>query len=636
MQLVLKIKYFSLLIFVFFGFHGVWGQSINLLLGSNNTCNGVLEVGIYVNASQFSTQDFKIGSSSIFIDYNPSVVNLIEYDEHEFSLNMNPNNGWLEQKIDVDSECGLINLVLQLEDKSKNNIYINKQIPTKIGQLNFNILDPTTDPSISVRPEFTSFHEAASNDGSIQIPVIKFPKVLDYSCLENCMMAPEIVSINVQGEDCFSGALGAIELAISDNPDRDSVELSINGGISYEYLYPDDIGNIVFSNFTTGFYDFWIRWQNDECPTQIGIINVPVIGGPQVTANVDFDCNAQGLSGIRFTFPNQLPVINSIRFSIDGGFSYSPVVADHTGSYQINDLPVGQYHCFTSWGDGSCVTDLGVLDVLPPDVPTVFIVNEMDCINPGTRSQLALTVIDNLLYNDIEIILESNSIELVYDIEDNAGTVVLNEIPTENYKVYAKWKNIDCKDFIGTFSIRPANNNYDYAIESNNLSCSTIPTGEINIFIEAQNQPLLSIDGGITFKPPNISSNQYNYPNLVPGTYHIMIDWNSCIEYKDYITIKESGDCPSCVDGILNGDEEYVDCGGTFCVPCSTCEDEKTVNANLITNDLSFNANQWIEIKGTVASGLTVDVNAGEYILMKPQFEVSINSVFNAFIQDCN
>ena len=31
--------------------------------------------------------------------------------------------------------------------------------------------------------------------------------------------------------------------------------------------------------------------------------------------------------------------------------------------------------------------------------------------------------------------------------------------------------------------------------------------------------------------------------------------------------------CFACDDGIMNGDEEEVDCGGTVCAPCPTCDD---------------------------------------------------------------
>ncbi len=31
--------------------------------------------------------------------------------------------------------------------------------------------------------------------------------------------------------------------------------------------------------------------------------------------------------------------------------------------------------------------------------------------------------------------------------------------------------------------------------------------------------------------------------------------------------------CPTCDDGMMNGDEEGVDCGGTECIPCPTCDD---------------------------------------------------------------
>src|SRR5690606_12534486 len=44
--------------------------------------------------------------------------------------------------------------------------------------------------------------------------------------------------------------------------------------------------------------------------------------------------------------------------------------------------------------------------------------------------------------------------------------------------------------------------------------------------------------------------------------------------------------CPSCYDGIKNGNEVYQDCGGPDCEPCGTCDDEQR----------SWN---WREISGT-------------------------------------
>lgn len=47
-------------------------------------------------------------------------------------------------------------------------------------------------------------------------------------------------------------------------------------------------------------------------------------------------------------------------------------------------------------------------------------------------------------------------------------------------------------------------------------------------------------------------------------------------EVEDYTVILQDGTTPTCNDGIQNGDEEGVDCGGSFCDPCvsePTCDD---------------------------------------------------------------
>ncbi len=610
-------------------------QSINLFLTGQNGCNGLLEVAIFARASSFSDQDFKIGSSSIFLDFNPLVVQAINYSELEFSSVVDMNSGWLTHAISFDNECGLVNLVLQLADESLNTIYLNKQVATKIGILHFSISDPSADPDIMFRPELTSFYEAASNDGTVQIPALNFPKLTEYSCVDDCTNPPTVLNTVVQGEDCILGTLGKMGFSIADDPDREYLEISIDGGIIYDYEFADS-GSKIINGLSSGFYDVWVRWMNDECPIFVGKIQIPNIGGPPVTATPMIACTGENLSTILFTIQNQSPAVRKVKISIDGGFSYLPAVRDDIGSFETANLPPGQYHIVTEWYDGSCTTDLGIVDLVIPEIPTVFLVNPIECVSLANESQLVLDVVDSPSHSTIEIILEGKN-QLRFQIQDNVGHYILEGIGFGSYLVYAKWVNSDCLYFIGNFDVQNnSGNQFDYMMKTNTKSCAANPSGLIDVFIAANQIPMVSIDGGASYHGPNLGDNFFTFTNLSPGTYHVIINWNSCTEYVETVVITQAANCPTCTDGIQNGEETDIDCGGPFCAPCTGCESTEIIDVNLISGPSTFQANDWIQSSGTIAPNLSVEMNAGQYIELLPEFEVSMQSIFTAYIQDCN
>ncbi|MDX1477418.1 MAG: M12 family metallo-peptidase [Saprospiraceae bacterium] len=61
-------------------------------------------------------------------------------------------------------------------------------------------------------------------------------------------------------------------------------------------------------------------------------------------------------------------------------------------------------------------------------------------------------------------------------------------------------------------------------------------------------------------------SMQYNAPPPVCGSF-------TYGEVEDYTVVISTGGGPTCTDGIQNGDETGVDCGGSVCPPCPTCDD---------------------------------------------------------------
>lgn len=613
-----------------------FGQSVDLFFSSDNNCQEQLEVGIYIRASQFSAFDFKIGSSSIFIDFDPQVVHYESYIENEFSVNMGNYNGWLPHQFSSDNECGMLNLVLELEDLTLNNIYLSRQQATKIGSVYFDIIDPATDPLIAVRPEFSSVFGAGSNDGSTPIPILNIPQVLDYSCVEDCDVSPVIAGLEVIGENCFED-VGGFELYIGDNPGRDSIEISINGGFNYDYIASVN-SNYSIQDLSSGYYDLWLRWKNDQCPTPLGSYYIGSEGGPNVSVSVKNNCDQNLTASIVFEFPDQLPTINSLKFSIDGGSSFSPIVADNTGSYTFDDVDIGQYNCVVSWGDGTCLTNLGMLNVIPPDYPTLSVRQYGHCYSQQALSgSLFFDIVDNPAYTNLLISVDGG-ISFPYQVNDDIGTFAIHDFSEESFIVHAKWSSDGCSYYYGSGFFRYIPRAFDMAVEYTPEVCDNVLNGTINIvlYTDETPKPSMSIDGGQNFLYPTNGQGQYQFENLGPGIYPIYINWGECIEYHSLITIGEESDCPSCFDGIKNGDELYVDCGGSYCAPCDECQDLISVNANLVDTDILFRSNIKAEIKGLVEQNLDVNLQAAQEVILKPDFEVSINSVFHAYIEDCN
>ncbi|WP_299259391.1 glycosyl hydrolase family 8 [uncultured Aquimarina sp.] len=63
---------------------------------------------------------------------------------------------------------------------------------------------------------------------------------------------------------------GKITFTFSDEPDRGAIEFSSDGGLTYPLNVNDDLGSATFNNVAPGNYDVWVRWGNNDCPTNLG------------------------------------------------------------------------------------------------------------------------------------------------------------------------------------------------------------------------------------------------------------------------------------------------------------------------------------------------------------------------------
>ena len=67
--------------------------------------------------------------------------------------------------------------------------------------------------------------------------------------------------------------------------------------------------------------------------------------------------------------------------------------------------------------------------------------------------------------------------------------------------------------------------------------------------------------------------------NLEPGHYVLSFRWDCEQTSQIWIScasislVIDADVCPTCSDGLLNGDEEEIDCGGPDCDACPTCSD---------------------------------------------------------------
>ncbi len=73
---------------------------------------------------------------------------------------------------------------------------------------------------------------------------------------------------------------GTITFSFEDAADRETIGLSIDGGVSFEYV-DDTIGSYTFEELAAGTYDITIEWDNGDCPVDldpITIIEIDTIG----------------------------------------------------------------------------------------------------------------------------------------------------------------------------------------------------------------------------------------------------------------------------------------------------------------------------------------------------------------------
>lgn len=100
--------------------------------------------------------------------------------------------------------------------------------------------------------------------------------------------------------------------------------------------------------------------------------------------------------------------------------------------------------------------------------------------------------------------------------------------------------------------------------------------------------------------------------------------------------------CPTCDDGIKNGDEDDVDCGGSVCTACP-CTDivlvyDGTSSAVAIPDGTDRFVRDYIQSQGevTVQQGTMIELRAGQFIEVMADFEVAQGGELLLDITNCD
>lgn len=92
----------------------------------------------------------------------------------------------------------------------------------------------------------------------------------------------------------------------------------------------------------------------------------------------------------------------------------------------------------------------------------------------------------------------------------------------------------------------------------------------------------------------------------------------------------DNNNCETCTDGIQNGDETGVDCGGSLCASC--CPQNLTINDVPISNGI-YIADSQLNSQGEVNPNSNVTFKAGINVLLQDGFKAS--NYFKATIEGC-
>ena len=90
-----------------------------------------------------------------------------------------------------------------------------------------------------------------------------------------------------------------------------------------------------------------------------------------------------------------------------------------------------------------------------------------------------------------------------------------------------------------------------------------------------------------------------------------------------------------CDNGIKDGDEDDIDCGGSSCRPCHECNTPSPSLTNMIEEETFYRSNSEITVSNVISPDGSLMISSGIEITLESGFEIQIGGQLEALIENC-
>ena len=260
-----------------------------------------------------------------------------------------------------------------------------------------------------------------STNGKLIVKVLSNPKV--------------IVDVHhLNGEEH-----GAVTFNFPDHPDRTRMEFSINGVDGDYHPTVDNIGSFSITDLERGTYDAWVRWENGECPVNLGNFIIRNTGEcPEIRAESSESLVCEGTpvtlsvntaSGWSYSWSNgsnraSQTIIAKPSSYADEDIKYSVIVTDKNGCSREDKISIkvrSHPHANFTVNHPMCNRADGSINFRFQDHPT------------RKKLEFSVTGKDGIYKKS----------------DDNAGSFTITNLLAGRYSIWARWNNETCPIKLG-------------------------------------------------------------------------------------------------------------------------------------------------------------------------------------------
>ncbi|MBQ4818548.1 glycosyl hydrolase [Aquimarina sp. MMG016] len=448
-----------------------------------------------------------------------------------------------------------VELIYTSQNSGKISIEVNGQ---DVGDLNFTSngswVGSYTTATININiPSGASF-KVVNKNGDVALNVDYLNFITTGTTNPGICTGDDIPTATVSktNESSQGANDGSITFSFPNTANRTNIEFSIDGGSTYPYNVPDNSGSTTVSNLSPGTYQLYVRWGNNECPQDLGVVTINAGNGGGGT-----DCSGNCPDGFTFFACDRCWVDEAQAQSAgctETCNDPSPTCDDGIQNGDETGIDCG--------GDCEpCITPPTCDDGIQNGDET-----GVDCGGSCTNSCDTGGCSECINFEQTDTSSFSN--------QDNAANISIRDGGTTAVLTDNTWRRTNTKYTI------TANTILEFEFQSTSQgeihgigfdSDNSLTSSQIFQVYGTQNWGNRDFDnytpsGYVSFSIP--IGDYYTGDDMYLVLVNDFDNGSGNTSYFRNVRIIDNTSTPTCNDGIQNGDETGVDCGGS-CQPCA-------------------------------------------------------------------